>query len=249
MSYTYQHMSDFLNGGRKKYERPAYDRGLRVWKENQWAHNTDIHIGWTFSGKLPFVTWHADGTTTIHGHSNNRLNYHGWSPLGSQSVRLTIRRYAGISVYQRDFKFYLEEDGAPLTPPKIQGCRSCKQSGLVDGWCNSTTCWNGEFYQINSGQSVFACPEHPDAEQPYPSSYYRYHKILCEHGSLDNHSTPKTQQCYYCKGSGKRDYGSKPLRTLWSGQPLRLRDGKIIQTKASQSLLERMMADVVETVS
>jgi len=42
------------------------------------------------------------------------------------------------------------------------------------------------------------------------------------------------------------DYGSKPERMLWDGTPLRVRDGKVVKSAASQ--LERMIADNVEIV-
>jgi hypothetical protein len=246
MVLDWQWGNTFLNGGRKKYERPLYDRGLRIWRDNKWSPDSDIHVGWRFNGNQSFVTYHKDGSTTIQGNPQNTTGWYGWTPLRSQSVRLTINRYAGIKVFQRNYKFYLQEPDAPISAPKIQGCRMCKQSGLVDGWCSSSTCWSGDFYPINDEETVFACSKHPDAEPPFPMSFYRYHKIPCEHGSLDSHTTPKTNQCYYCSGSGKRDYGSKPERTQWDGTPLRLRDGKIIRSAAT--LLERMVADYAEPI-
>ena len=240
MALTWQDASDFLSKGRKKYERPLYDRSLRIWKTNKWDANSGINVGWNYGGNSSiFVTYHKDGTTTIQGGLQPTHWGGTWTPLRSQSVRLTIFRYAGITVLQRNFKFYLEENGAPLTPPKIQGCRRCKQTGLVDSWCSPTNCWNA------SGPNN-ECPAHPDATV---SIYRSWHYVPCEHGYDMGHNVTKGQQCYSCGGTKKRDYGSKPERTLWSGQPLRLRDGKIIQTNATQSALERMMADVIETVS
>jgi hypothetical protein len=228
----------FLKGGRKKYERPLYDRGLRIWKTNKWDVDSDISIGWKYSGSVStFVTYHKNGTTTIQGNQQPTHWGGSWTPLRSQSVRLTIHRYAGIKVFQRNYKIYLEEDDAPITPPKIQGCRMCKQSGLLDSWCYPTTCWDGR--TTDTGK----CPTHPDVVLRLGSSW---HYSPCEHGYDHGHEVPKGQKCYSCGGTKKRDYGSKPERTQWSGSPLRLREGKII--KSAATLLERMVADYVEPI-
>jgi hypothetical protein len=223
----------FLKGGRKKYERPLYDRSLRIWKTNKWDADSDINIGWDYnSSSSTFVTYHKNGTTTIQGRQQ-----HGWNQLRSQSVRLTIFRYAGIKVLQRNYNIYLEEDNAPLSPVKMQGCRTCKQSGLLDSWCYPSTCWEGR----NADNNI--CPTHPDAVLRRGSGW---HYIPCEHNDTMGHPVPKGQTCYSCGGATKRDYGSKPERTQWDGSPLRLRDGKII--KSAATLLERMVADYVEPI-
>jgi hypothetical protein len=238
MALDWDWADGFLKGGRKKYERPLYDRGLRIWKTNKWDADSDISIGWRWNMSAPFVTYHKDGTTTIGGPSYP----HGWSSLRSQSVRLTIQRYAGISVNQRNFKFYLTENDAPLTPPKIHGCRTCSQSGLVDGWCWSATCYEGK---LNDEGRMY-CEAHPDANYIGQLHQYRWHSTACKHGLTDGHPVKKEIVCSTCNGNRKYDYGSKPERMLWTGTPLRLRDGKVIKSAASQ--LERMIADNVEIV-
>lgn len=238
MAYDWQWANDFLSRGRKKYERPLYDRGLRIWKTNKWDVNSDINVGWKYSrSSTTFITYHKDGTITIQGNQQPTHWGGSWTPLRSQSTRLTIHRYAGIRVLQRNFKFYLEEDDAPLTPAKIQGCRKCKQSGRLDSWCYPSTCWD------SNNADKKQCPTHPDAVLRLGSSW---HYVPCEHGETDGHTVINGQQCYSCGGTTKRDYGSKPERMLWTGTPLRLRDGKVIKSAASQ--LERMIADNVEFV-
>jgi hypothetical protein len=231
----------FLKGGRKKYERPLYDRSLRIWKENKWDADSPISIGWKYGGSTnSFVTYYKDGTTTINGEQTTTHWGGVWSPLRSHSVRLTIHRYAGIQVVQRNFKFYLQEDGASLTSPKIQGCRTCKQTGLVDLWCYSQTCYKVE----RDGEKV-SCPEHPDMD--ITRAWGMWHTAPCEHGLVNPHNVPRAQTCHSCNGTKKRDYGSKPKRTLWDGSPLRLRDGQIIN--AIPTALERMIADYVQPIS
>ena len=232
MAHDWSWADDFLKGGRKKYERPLYDRNLRIWRDNKWDASSPIHIGWKYSGHTSsFVTYYKDGTTSIQGPIQTTHWGGGRNPLRSQSVRLTINRYAGIVVLQRNWQFYLQEFDAPLTPPKIQGCRTCSQTGLIDSWCSPDTCFDYD------GEK---CSTHPDAPQPKVSWFRTWHYIPCEHGNEMGHTVKRGQTCYYCNGTKKRDYGSKPFRTLWSGQSLRLRDGKIVQTTSTQSTIERM---------
>ena len=243
MLWDWNDADTYLKGGRKKYERPLYDRSLRMWRENRYAPDSDINIGWLFNGQSnAFVLYHKDGSMSIQGGSQHTHFGGTWTPLRSQSVRLTIQRYAGIQVLQRNFKFYLQEQGAGTTPPKIQGCRKCSQTGKVDGWCHSVTCWNGK----RDDEDMFECLEHPDAVQM--NSYSTWHVLPCVHNITGGHEIKRGQECYSCGGSGKRDYGSKPFRTLWDGSPLRVRNGKIIKSTAA-TLLERMITDHVESVS
>jgi hypothetical protein len=228
----------FLKAGRKKYERPLYDRGLRLFKTNKWDADSDINISWAWNTLTPFVTYHKDGTTTISGPTYP----HGWPTLRSQSVKLTIKRYSGVQVTQRNFKFYLIEDNAPLTPPKIQGCRTCSRTGLVDGWCYEYNCYEGT---INSEGKMY-CETHPEASYIGQKYQYRWHTMECKHGQTQGHQVTKELRCGTCNGDAVYDYGSKPERMLWTGTPLRIRDGKVIKSAASQ--LERMIADNVEIV-
>jgi hypothetical protein len=238
MAYDWQWANDFLSRGRKKYERPLYDRGLRIFKTNKWDADSDINVAYPWISQTPFVTYHKDGTTTIKAPSFP----HGWSSLRGYSTRFTIQRYAGISVMQRNFKFYLQEYDAPLTAPKIQGCRTCSQSGLVDGWCWSPTCYEGKL----DGNGKMYCETHPEANYIGQMHQYRWHKMECKHGLTDGHPVTKDIVCGTCQGTKKYDYGSKPERTQWDGTPLKLRDGKII--KSAATILERMIADNVEFV-
>ena len=237
MAVDWNWADNYLKRGRKKYERPLYDRGLRMWKTNKWDPDSDINVGWKWNVDSVFVIYHKDGTTTIQA---NTQTPGWWQPIRSQSVKLTLRRYGGIYAFQRNYKTYLQEDNAPVSAPKIQGCRKCKQSGLIDSWCSTYSCWDGK---INDG--VFTCATHPDATKP-DINWNTWHTVPCPHGDISGHQVPKGQQCYSCNGSGKRDYGSKPERTQWDGTPLRLRDGKIIRSAAT--LLERMVADYAEPI-
>ena len=123
---------------------------------------------------------------------------------------------------------------AAITPPKIQGCRMCRQSGKLDTMCHPPTCWNGN---VND-KGVYSCPDHPDAIQN--NKYSRWHQMPCEHGLDTNHTVPKGQECYSCNGLGKRDYGSKRVSLLWDGSPLKVKNQKIVMQ--NQTDLERIVA-------
>ena len=234
MSWTWQEASDFLAGGRKKHERPLYDRGLRIWKTNKWDKDSDIAIGWR--SYQPFVIFHKDGSTTIQA---QQPPTHSWNPLFGCSTRLTIMRYSGIkSLYQRDFKHYIVDNDARTMPPKIQGCRQCTQTGLQDVWCYPQNCWNS----VQNADGSYSCPDHPGEGSA------RWHSVSCAHGNTQNgHLIKDGTTCYYCQGTKKRDYGSKLERTLWDGSPIRVRDGNII--KSAATLLERMVADYVRPIA
>jgi hypothetical protein len=238
MHYDWAWADSYLKGGRKKHERPLYDRGLRIWKNNKWDADSDIHVGLPWMKASPYITYHKDGTTTISAPTFP----HGWSALRGYSTRFSIQRYGGITVLQRNYKFYLQEFEPQLSPPKIQGCRTCAQSGLVDGWCFARHCYNGSKGEDGRMQ----CEEHPDAQYIGINHQYRWHSVPCPHGLADGHEVKKGIVCGTCQGAKKYDYGSKPERLQWDGTPLKLRDGVIIKSAASK--LERMIADNVEFV-
>ena len=234
MAVDWQWASDFLSRGRKKYERPLYDRGLRIWKINRWDKDSDIAIGWR--SYQPFVIFHKDGSTTIQA---QQPPTHTWNPLFGYSTRLSIMRYSGIkNLYQRDFKHYIVDEDARTMPPKIQGCRQCKQTGLQDVWCYPQNCWNS----VQNADGTYGCPDHPGQGSA------RWHSVPCAHGDIERgHLIKNGTTCYYCSGTKKRDYGSKLERTLWDGSPIRVRNGNII--KSAATLIERMVADYVRPIA
>ena len=227
--WNHQQASDYLIQGRKKYTRPLYDRGLYVWQDNKWDPNSDIYVGypqaWSNHGNpLKLVTYHKDGSTTIECQYPRAYSY-----------RFSIWRYSGIEVLQRNFRFYLKERNPTISAPKIQGCRTCSQSGLVDGWGYSKSCYNAVPIE-----NYWVCEEHKYTSQS------RWHQTPCMHGSLNAHEVKKFHTCPTCAGVKKHDYGSKAQLISWDGTPIRTRDGKVVKAAASE--LERMMADYVEPI-
>lgn len=234
MTFTYDEWQDYLSHGRKKYERTLYDRGFRVQYANKYNRNGDIQLIVPWANNHPLITIHPDDTMTLEA-GIVPTNWGGsWDMLRAYSIRFTLQRYAGIEVVQRNFKFHLYEQNGGFTPQKIQGCRVCKQSGKVDFYCYAGHCWTVE---------KFKCPEHPNIPESDWPHHGSWHKLTCEHGSIDNHTIPKGQKCGYCNGTGKRDYGSKRVSLLWDGSPLKVKDGNIVRKPLTD--LERIVASYV----
>lgn len=241
--HTYDYWSDYLDGGRKKYMRPLYEYGMRIQKANKWQPaGGDLEIIASWAGNYPFITVHNDDSFTLKG----EVVYTAWGGsyhiLKSQGVRYRIWKYTGIEVFQRNYQIKVLEDNPARTPTKIQGCRTCSQTGLVDGWCSPSTCYDGN----RDDKNVFSCPTHPGAVQSY--QYRLWHHLPCPHGLTDSHNVKRDRECYSCSGTGKRDYGNKPISLLWDGSPLRVKDRKIVTinqltqvTMPAMSELERMV--------
>jgi len=226
----YDTASVYLSEGRKKWTRPLYMRGLRLTKRS----NGDIAINDNWSNMTP-VIYHKDGTVTIEAPTVATHFGGTWQTLRSQTVRYNIRQFSGIKdIKQQNYQCYLTFQDAEVTPPKIQGCRTCKQTGRIDSWCNSSYCSN-----------EWPCAEHPEAVQG--TSVSSWHKVPCEHGVLNGHEVKRGQQCYSCNGTRKRDYGSRLETFKWDGSPLKLKDGNIVKRPPTE--LEKRIAAYVQLQS
>ena len=232
----YANWENYLANGRKKYERTLYDRGLRIKHANKFKRGGDIEIVIPWLNNYPIITIHPDDTMTIQSEDATNIWGGTYNPMRSYSTRYTLWKYAGIEVVQRNFKFRLFEFDAPLTPPKIQGCRQCKQSGKLDGWCSPNACWD-----VSPVTGI--CSKHPDLTLTDNDKMRGRHVLSCEHGYLGGHTVSKVNHCYYCNGTGKRDYGSKPVSLLWDGSPIRVKDRKIYKQPLTD--LERIVASYV----
>ena len=225
----YDTASVYLSEGRKKWTRPLYMRGLRLTKRS----NGDIAINDNWSNMTP-VIYHKDGTVTIEAPTVATHWGGTWQTLRSQTVRYNIRQFSGLKdIKQQNYQCYLTFQDAEVTPPKIQGCRTCKQTGRIDSWCNSSYCSN-----------EWPCAEHPEAVQ---GTNVNWHKIPCEHGVLNGHEVKRGQQCYSCNGTRKRDYGSRLATFKWDGSPLKLKDGNIVKRPPTE--LEKRIAAYVQLQS
>jgi len=237
---TYLEWESYLANGRKKYERTLYDRGLRIKYSNKFKRGGDIEIVIPWLNNYPIITIHPDDTMTISGEQTTTHWGGSFSPLKAQSTRYTLWKYCGIEVVQRNFQFRLFEVDAPLTPVKIQGCRTCTKTGRVDGWCNGVTCWDVD-------QITGMCPKHPDVSLSDFEKQRGRHMLLCEHNEKTSHKVPRGYECYSCKGTGKRDYGSKRVSLLWDGSPVKVKDRKIYKQPLTD--LERIVAEYVGPTS
>ena len=241
---SYDYWDNYLKGGRKKYMRPLYEYGMVIEKANKFqAPGGDFNIYAKWAHSFPFIVVHNDDSFTLQSDTINSFWGGSFDIFKSQGIRYRMWKYTGITVFQKNFKVRVIEGDPQLTPSKIQRCRGCKGSGLMDGWCNSHRCYQGEFYNAG-GLSVYACSNHPDADEP-SSSYSKAHATVCEHGQTQSHEVPRSHQCWGCNGAGKRDYGNKPVSLLWDGSPLRVKDRKIVSATMPSlqpmSELERML--------
>ena len=233
---TYDDWQTYLSNGRKKYERTLYDRGYRIQYANKFNKSSDIQIVMPWVNNYPLITIHPDNTRTLQSPGTVTTAWGGtWQPLRAYSVRFTIYKYTGIEVVQRNFNFKLYEQDAKLTPSKIQGCRSCKQTGAVDSWCGPSLCWD----VTTTNDGVSSCPSHPDLDV---TTSYRWnrHPIPCPHGEEIGHTVKRGQQCYACGGTKKREYGGKKVSVPWDGSPIRVQNGNIYKQPLTD--LERIVA-------
>jgi hypothetical protein len=223
---NYDEAKAYLSKGRKTWDRPMYTRGLRL--QSRPNNNIAINDKW---GQFDPILFHPDGTITIQAPPHSG----GWRPLWSQTVRRNIKDFSGLqNVFQRQSKVYITTSDALSTPVKVQKCRVCKGSGLVDSWCSPSYC-----------NTSFPCEEHPEFKEPPKNSYGgAWHYGNCEHGFNSSHNIPKSGQCYNCKGNGKKDYGSKLISLEWDGSPLRLSNGALVRQPPTE--LEKRIAAYVK---
>ena len=225
--YDYVTAEIWLKGGQKKTERPLYTRGARLFQRTD---HIAVALGW--SQPYDVVLYYPDGTTTIQAISPNGH----WNPLWSQGARGIIRDFSGVhDVHQRDNKWYIVEANPSRTPPKVQGCRMCKRTGLVD-----VQCWGPRSCYKN-----IPCEDHPTAILDPKNPHARWHEAeQCEHNKTVKHMLYRAEKCYSCSGMGMRDYGSKLVSLQWDGFPVRLREGKVIKQEPTE--LEKRIANYVK---
>jgi hypothetical protein len=231
---AYVDWQDYLANGRKKYERTLYDRGYRIQYANKFNKSGDIQIVMPWINNYPLITIHPDNTRTLQSPGTVTTAWGGsWHPLRAYSVRFTIYKYTGVEVVQRNFQFKLYEQDAKLTPTKIQGCRMCSQTGKIDGWCNALACWDVD-------SKTNSCPAHMEIKLSEIDIQRGRHVISCEHGNTMGHTVKRSQQCYSCSGTGKRDYGNKRVSLAWDGSPIKVENGNIVRKPLTN--LERIVA-------
>ena len=198
-------------------------------------------------GDADVVIHHKDGTTTI-----SIPNYRTFD----KQLHSIIQRYSQITVYTKKGICYITEKDPDLTPAKIQSCRYCKGFGKLDSICFTSNCYNlNEEYNSNRELVNVTCQAHNYdglAEGRDMSKYrnrYDGHAIRCEHNFDVTHKIRRNIICTSCKGTKTKDYGSKPISHVWSGTPIKVRDGKIVKTPRSASVIEQGVADIVEHYS
>ena len=229
---SYANAEAWIKGGRGKgVDRTLYYRGMRLQARKGGLYA--VHLPW---GNIDIATIDKDDVLTIQAPTIN-TGWGSWNSLKSQGIRYSLIQVAGVyNIYQKNYKHYIVEKDFARTPTKLQGCRTCSSTGLVDKWCSNAICYDGD------GED--GCPTHPGAIYRNPLS--QWHTAPCEHNIDMGHTIKRGQQCFYCGGAKKRNYGGKPVSLMWDGSPLRIKDGKIIKKALSE--LEKAMAAYVQPI-
>lgn len=229
----YDSAARWLAGGRKKNDRPMYWHGMRLQTR---GNDIAAYSQWL---QTDLALYHPDNSMTIQAPTVSS-HWGTWDSLKSQGVRYALTAISGVfNIYQKDYKHYVVPRDAVVSPSKIQGCRTCASSGKVDWYCSPTNCW--DVVTNESGKRV--CPTHPEATV---NMYRTWHHADCEHGK-QGHVLYKVAQCWYCAGSGKREYGLKRIPIKWDGSPLRLKDGKLFVRELTE--LEKRIASYVKPIT
>jgi len=229
----YESAKAYLSAGRNKNSRTLYSGGLNLEKVDPAFIDSDIRV-YSKWDNMWLVMYHTNGTISING-----LNGNGRIQAYSQSIRRLIAKYSGLNnVFTKAGKLYITEALSDWTQPKIQSCRQCKGLGRMD-----SICWGpGECYG-----SIEKCNTHTHetatetiTENP---DYRKHHAILCDHNRKEKHTLYRERECYSCRGTRRKDYGSKRISLAWDGHPLKIRDGQVVKQPANE--LEMRMANYV----
>ena len=218
----YQEAKDYLAGGRKKYDRPMYWRYMRMRETREGG--IALYTPWL---NQDVVKYNPDDTLTIQLPSV-RTGWGYYNTKSSQSLRAVLATVGGFNdIRLKNGVLQLYPRAVSFTAPKVQGCRQCKQTGLVDMYCSPRYCYGtgqcGEQNCVNTNN---------------------WHRMPCAHGNMDHHNVPRGTTCIWCNGTRKRDYGSKIVTIPWDGSPLRVKDGEIVKTPLTE--LEKALAAYVK---
>lgn len=241
------HAADaFLNKGRNPHSHRAFRKTRKVHRLPGGdiavrLHGTDI------------VRYHkdTDGWATIHmGGWNTRTtktDIKAYSPISVRSAsqlseadrRLAGDRWPDLELdFGLDFELMVVEPNAPLSPPRLWKCRTCRGEGQVRYDCQgnrSEWCANGwrtaMFVHRDSGKVAarhelrYWGPGTPweeldhDDNEPTMNKWCQHHRnhshlnvtLGCHHGYIEPHLS--WWNCWRCNGEGRVDYGSKPIPT------------------------------------
>lgn len=193
---TFAAAEEFLAGGKNKDDRPL-------------QRNTRLH---RLDKDRIAVALHSTNVVIFHRDGSFVLNTGGWK------TNVTIDRiktYCPIRLWITRGNLSL---GPALghTPPKVQKCRRCKGAGSTEDTCEGPgTCYPHWDFAANGTFSKARLCRHG-----YPKAHP--HRGTCHHGERKSHSY--SSECWGCKGTGQKDYGSKPIYYDWDGGPLSLDD-------------------------
>lgn len=186
---AYAQAEAWLIKGKNKVDRPLGHNRRLIFT------TTGIAVRWHATH---IVTYHPDGTQTLYmgGYdtvtTKRYINEYSAAHVSSAGGR----KIDGVKVYTA-----LWHPSDPRTPSKVQQCRArgCKGTGTVPYECYGPD-WCYRRAPECSG----------DHEHLYKHSGAR--RSQCEHGEHKRHPAGR-HKCYRCDGTGKVEYGDRPIPT------------------------------------
>jgi hypothetical protein len=207
-------------------------RTARTKLDSKIAHNTRLVRGLVSPDSIsvvyhatPIVTYWSDGTLTVW--------VNDW-PTTTTSARVgtyaPITRKGGYLSMSYEKELTWIPVKGPRTPSKIQKCRTCKGKGgeSRDHHCGGPSWWDAckgpttehsVAYTGKNWDEYFASRYEVPCEHGEEFTG-RHYTTPCEHGQMSSHvyGEPYWSGCYRCDGTGKADYGNKPIATQFGSQ-------------------------------
>lgn len=131
------------------------------------------------------VVLHSTDIAVYHADGYTTVRSGGWKTV---TTAARLREYTRACKYSENGSWMLAVRTPALTPAKVQKCRTrgCKGTGTVT---ERPTCWGPARW---NGETA------------------------CQHGESSSHGLPSYNRvCHDCHGTGRRDYGSKPINYDW----------------------------------
>ena len=244
---TYAEAEAFLAGGKAKTSRPT---------------SKNVYLARQYDGSISVVL-HSTAIITYHEDTTFTLYHGGWNTVTTKAKLSEFSPIRISSTYDRKNPGWSLGTTGEFTPAKVQKCRSCKGTGgdvsrrTCEGapWYswrqneNTVTCDGPTTAHRVERVSKWTSPPGEDNFDEYYASAYqvpcehgeaftaRHRLTLCEHGNRERHQYGEieTHECWGCKGTGMRDYGSKPIHIVWTSGAVRMdADRKVLDMDADR---------------
>jgi len=177
---------------RGRYKTKTFDRPIGSSRTKRVHRFANGDVGLRYHATY-CVIFHADGTVTY--------DTGGWHTITTKQF---INAHGPTRVWSDKGQLFLPVHNPSYTPAKVQKCRVCHGKAVLPA-----SCYGPRYcYAAYGGRQCV----HGETSQ---------HRLnTCPHGKTEGHPVPDIA-CYRCDGTGKRDYGSKPIHFEWTGSAYR----------------------------